>query len=289
MHRTLVVLALTLALGGCGTQGDDTASDRTATITSPSESTASTNSTPLPASPGEPTATQITVDPLAETGWVLVSLDGAPPSLDPVIRLEFQGGFARGFAGCNFFDGPYRLADATLRLREVAQTAMLCQDEALMRWESAFFDALRATDTYALQGETLELRDGSGATRLVFRAQERQATDPTRLHDTHWQLESIAGSAPAGARLITLELTDAGQARGDAGCRTYAATWQAEADRIDFPIIKMIGELCADQDLLEQEGAFTDALSTAHSYRLADGQLELIADRNGPLRFVHLP
>lgn len=70
---------------------------------------------------------------------------------------------------------------------------------------------------------------------------------------------------------------------------TDAATWQAEADRIGFPMIEMIGELCAEQELLEQEGTLTDGLSTAHTYRLVDGQLELLSDRNGTLRFTSVP
>jgi len=251
MHRIVGVLALALALGGCGTQGDAALSDSTPTLTSPGEPTATTAGTPSPVLSGEPTAIQASADPLADTGWVLVSLDGVPPPLDPVIRLEFQGGFARGFAGCNFFDGPYTLTDATVQLREVAQTAMACADNALMQQESAFFDALRATDTYGLQDETLELRDASGVARLVFRSQERQAADPAQLYDTRWHLESIAGEAPTGERPITLELTAGGKVLGDAGCRTYTATWQAEADRIDFPMIAMDEETCADQALLE--------------------------------------
>lgn len=54
-------------------------------------------------------------------------------------------------------------------------------------------------------------------------------------------------------------------------------------------MIEMIGEVCAEQELLEQEGVFSDALSTAHTYRLVDGQLELLSDRNGPLGFMPVP
>lgn len=274
MQRTLAVaLALTFGLSACGTHNRSNSS----------------NATSSPAAANEPTATQSVADPLADTDWVLAALDGAVLPLNSVLRLEFRDGAASGFAGCNFFGGAYRLDGSALRLVEVAQTAMLCADGVLMQQEASFFDALRATETYALQNRTLELRDGSGAVRLAFRAPERQALDPATLRNTRWRLQTIAGQTVAGERAITLELTNTGEAVGNAGCRSYRATWQAEADRLRFPAIEMDEETCADPALLAQEGAFTDALSTAHSYRLVDGQLEIVSDRNGPMRFVALP
>lgn len=288
MRLAAIFLCFAVLLSACGTSGVATGSASQQTA-SPVEPSAVGVSTPSPTVPSQLTATQGTANPLTETAWVLVTIDGAAVSTDPVVRLEFTADEASGFAGCNFFGGSYQAEGSTLRLQEIAQTAMLCEDEALMQQESAFLDALRATDTYALQGETLELRDESGAARLVFHSQRRQAFDPIQLHDTRWRLELIAGNVPAGQRPITLELMADGRALGDAGCRTCAATWQADADHISFPMIEMSGEVCAEQELLEQEGAFTDALSTAHTYRLVDGQLELLSDRNGPLRFTSVP
>lgn len=287
MRLAAIFLCFAVLLSGCGASGVATGSASQQTA-SPAEPSAA-GGTSSPTVPSEQLATQTTANPLAETTWVLTSIDGAAVPTDPVVRLEFTINEASGFAGCNFFGGSYQAEGSTLRLQEIAQTAMLCEDEALMRQESSFLDALRATNTYTLQGETLELRDESGAARLVLRSQERQATDPTQLHDTRWRLESIGGETPAGERPITLELMADGTAIGDAGCRTYAATWQVETDRIDFPMIEMIGEVCAEQELLEQEGTFTDVLSTAHTYRLVDGQLELRSDHNGPLRFTSVP
>lgn len=287
MRLAAIFLCFAVLLSGCGASGVATgsASQQTASPAEPS----AVGGTSSPTVPSEQPATQATANPLAETAWVLTSIDGAAVPTDPVVRLQLTADEASGFAGCNFFGGSYQAEGSALRLQEIVQSAMLCEDEALMRQESAFLDALRATDTYTLQGETLELRDSSGVAHLVFRSQEQQVIDPTELHDTRWRLESIAGNVPAGQRPITLELTATGQALGDAGCRTYAATWQADADRISFPMIEMIGEVCAEKELLEQEGAFTDALSTAHTYRLIDGQLELISDRHGPLRFTSVP
>lgn len=273
MQRRAVSLALclVLALSACGAQSGASSSASTVSPTAKTELAL-------------PTGTE-----LNGSAWVLVSIDGEAQPPEPAIRLEFEDGYTRGFAGCNFFDGPFQAEGPLLRLREVAQTAMLCPQDALMRQEDAFFAALRSTEGYVLQGERLELRDKTGVSRLVFRSLEQQALDPSVLRDTGWQLESLAGEAPVGERPLSLELGVAGEAFGDAGCRTYTATWQADADRIDFPMISMDTETCDDAALLEQEGAFTDGLSTAHRYRLVDGQLELLSDRNGPLRFVRLP
>lgn len=108
-------------------------------------------------------------DPLSGTGWVLVSLDGAAPLPQATIRLRFANGTARGNMGCNELDGPYRIDGSMLRLHEVAQSAMLCSDEAVMRQEAAFAAALRLTETFVFQpGQSLELQDATGKTRLVF-------------------------------------------------------------------------------------------------------------------------
>jgi heat shock protein HslJ len=118
--------------------------------------------TPQPATPGA-------ADPLAGTSWVLASIDGAAPLPGAAIRLAFRDGAVAGFAGCNSLGGPYRLEGATLRLTEVAQTAMACESAALMGQERAFTEALWATESYALQeGGALELRDGAGTARLIF-------------------------------------------------------------------------------------------------------------------------
>lgn len=195
MRLVAILLCFAVLLSGCGASGG---------AAQPTAAPSAAGGTSSPTVPSEQTATQATANPLAETAWVLTSIDGAPVPADPVVRLEFSAGEASGSAGCNFFSGSYQTEGSTLRLREIAQSAMLCEDEALMRQESAFLDALRATDTYALQSESLELRDSSGAARLVFRSQERQAVAPAQFHDTRWQLESPAGNIPAAIALSRL-------------------------------------------------------------------------------------
>jgi heat shock protein HslJ len=280
----VLALCLALLLSACGAQTAAVPSPTAPSVVPTAEPTPLPSSAPSPVPPATHAA-----DPLAVSSWVLVTLDGAAPPPELVLRLEFQNGYARGFAGCNFLDGPYETDGTTLRLSEVAQTQMLCLDTALMQREEAFVEALRMTASYALTGQSLELRDSTGTRRLVFQTEERQVLDPARLVGTRWSLEALAGEPVTGERPLTLELQAGGKASGDAGCRTFAATWQAEGDRIDFPMIQMLQEHCADQALLVREGMFTDALSTAHSYRLIDGQLEIRSDRHGPLRFVALP
>jgi heat shock protein HslJ len=112
-------------------------------------------------------------DPLSGTRWTLTRLNGEPPLGSTQIWLAFNNGRARGRMGCNELDGSYVVNGSTLRLHQIAQSAMSCEDEAIMLQEQEFSTAMRLTQTFVLhEGQRLELQDATGETRLIFTSTE---------------------------------------------------------------------------------------------------------------------
>jgi len=219
--------------------------------------------------------------------WILTSLNGRAVLPDSNITLGFKDGQATGTSGCNGYGGQYTAAGGTLSLAEVASTAMLClEPPGVMEQEEAFLDALRDATVYRLSEDRLEIATALGDKTLTFARKPRFDMDPADLLGTSWQLVSMDGGAPGTREAITLLFDASGaQVSGFAGCRSYRAAYQAEGDAIAFPFLEMLESDCPNPTALEIEGRYTDALSTATNWRLAEGRLELLTTRQGVLIF----
>jgi heat shock protein HslJ len=84
------------------------------------------------------------------------------------ITAEFgSDGALSGFAGCNTYNATYELSDGGISITKVSSTRMACEDAA-MTLEGQYLTALEKAATYALSGDTLTLRDSSGATQVTY-------------------------------------------------------------------------------------------------------------------------
>jgi heat shock protein HslJ len=85
------------------------------------------------------------------------------------ITAEFgSDGALSGFAGCNTYNATYELSDdGGIAITAVSSTRMACED-ALMTLEGQYLTALEKAATYTLSGDTLTLRDSSGATQVTY-------------------------------------------------------------------------------------------------------------------------
>ena len=121
------------------------------------------------AQPGKPAV------PLTQTYWRVAEIDGNPITIrpgtrEPHIVLRREGNRISGFAGCNNLSGGFQQDGASLRVSDkLAMTRMACvgEGDAL---EAAFTRALASTAAYRITGDRLELRDATGAVRMIFTA-----------------------------------------------------------------------------------------------------------------------
>jgi heat shock protein HslJ len=111
---------------------------------------------------------------LEGTAWRLESIvEGAGPdgSVSSVLgepTLELDGDRLGGDTGCNSFGGDYEIDGDRLRVGQIDQTLMGC-DDAMTAQERHVLGVLQSDPTWVIAGPTLELEadDGRG---LVYRA-----------------------------------------------------------------------------------------------------------------------
>ena len=104
------------------------------------------------------------------------------------------------------------------------------------------------------------------------------------MENTHWILLSSDSFSLLNGSTITISFSK-GKIEGYAGCREYQGEFEAEGDKIVFPVLEMLGELCDDQDLQIQEGNFTTWLELSTHYQIYDGHLELNLATGDTLKF----
>lgn len=110
------------------------------------------------------------------TYWMLVELNGKPavPGMgrtQPYIRLHREQGSLEGSSGCNGVLGTYLVEQNALRFTPSGTTLMMCPP-ALMEQEQGLISALKATSSYKIEGDTLQLSNGT-AVVARFQAQAK--------------------------------------------------------------------------------------------------------------------
>jgi heat shock protein HslJ len=86
------------------------------------------------------------------------------------ITLDLEpGGRVTGNATCNRYVGAYAVDGEAISFGPLATTRMACPTDALAEQERAYLAALAAAAAWSARGGRLELRDASGALRVVCR------------------------------------------------------------------------------------------------------------------------
>lgn len=102
---------------------------------------------------------------LRGTHWVLAELNGKPaePGEGETAHLILHNkGRLSGSTGCNHITGTYIAEQGALQFTPAATTMKMCSPP-VMTQEQALLAAIKATNKYHLEGETLELLNGDQA------------------------------------------------------------------------------------------------------------------------------
>lgn len=101
-------------------------------------------------------------NPLANTYWSLQTLNVNQIPVGVLQTIRFSAAnTTTGSGGCNQFNGPYSVNGQSLRIGPLASTSMAC-DAGISAQEQAYLQALQAATSFALTGNQLILRNGSG-------------------------------------------------------------------------------------------------------------------------------
>ena len=109
-------------------------------------------------------------------------------------------------------------------------------------------------------------------------------SDP--LDGTSWVLIAYRKTRPIPGTTITAIFED-GQVRGSAGCNSYGGSYQVSGDTIAVSEISFTEMACLEPEgVMDQETTFLEFLGDARTFRLGDGQLQILRSDGEALTFV---
>lgn len=222
------------------------------------------------------------------TSWKLVALNGEPPLEGTTITAAFSEGEITGNSGCNSYAGSHTLDGNEITFDTLLATEMAClEPEGVMEQETTYLETLRGAAEVRLTDGQMEMLDESGAVLLRFERQESFTGDPAQLVGTEWELLTLDGSTLDEEWDFTLAFAG-NRYSGLAGCRHFEGSYEAGDGEIRFADMTMLEEECpaAGDDYYALEGQFTDCLTWARHWRIAQDQLEIRTERGEVLIFT---
>ena len=241
----------------------------------------------------QPAVQPVPVTNLASTSWKLATVETAGASNTPLagseITLDFSAdGQVSGSAGCNRYNGPYKLEGDQITIGLLATTMMMCPDD-VMAQEQGYLNLLQTPGTAAKQGDNLVLALDDGRTILNYTPAGAAPADgaPTTpaaasgLANTNWKLVSVeafgANNAPVGGVEITLNFGADNTVNGSAGCNNYSGGYQLNGDQLTIgPLISTM-KAC-DNAVMGQEFFYLTTLQKPAQVTQADNRLALKFD-----------
>lgn len=116
---------------------------------------------------------------------------------------------------------------------------------------------------------------------------------PIDLTGTQWRLTSY-GEPGSETQIIeetevTLQFEQEGQAGGSGGCNSYGAQYEIFNGTISFTEMMATEMACDGEGVMDQEAAYFQALRSAESFELIDGELKIwYNDGQSVLNFVSI-
>jgi heat shock protein HslJ len=112
---------------------------------------------------------------LAGTSWMATGYDDGSQNLTDVLpgttlTADFGAdGTLTGNSGCNDYNGPYKVTRNQIGIGPLGSTRKACSDPAgVMEQEAQYLAALANAEVFAVDGNTLELREVDGTVMAKF-------------------------------------------------------------------------------------------------------------------------
>jgi len=211
--------------------------------------------------------------------WQLTGITGSDGSMsEPVAAaaptLAFDDGNAVGDASCNQYTGSYELDGSSLTFGPFISTQMACGDEGVMDQETAYLTALQSVNGWSIDGDTLTLTsDGAAVLTYAAISQDLAGTtwDLIAYNNGNDGFQSTAGDEPP-----TATFGEDGTLSGSAGCNSYTTSWKTGDDgSIEMGLAASTKMMCADEQVMTQEGRYLELLSLAETYTVSGSTLEM--------------
>lgn len=230
---------------------------------------------------------------LEGTPWLLTEYVGPGGNTVPVpegvaATATFADGKISGSSGCNTYFGSYTVDGEALTISGVGSTMMACGPVATAL-ETAFLASLKATETFSVSGDTLELRTAGGKVGLKFKVEPTPELTGTRWVATMINNGKGAVSGVVDGSTVTAIFAEGGKVAGSGGCNDYNGTYTVDGASMKFGPVASTKKLCNDPaGVDEQEAAYFIALGNVTTFAFDGDRLQL-RDGTGALQVEYQP
>ena len=230
---------------------------------------------------------------LSGTSWAVTMVNNGKEAVVGLItgseiNLNFgTDGRLSGNSGCNTYNGGFEASGQALKVGPLVSTMMACESPAgVMDQEQQYLAALQNSATFEISGDTLTIRDASGATQVLAKA-----NTPAGLSGTSWGVTMVNNGKEAVVGLIayskvTLDFSAQGQVSGNSGCNTYSGGYETSGDQLKVGPLASTRMFC-DQPagVMDQEQQYLAALQNAATYEISGSTLT-IRDAGGAMQVL---
>jgi heat shock protein HslJ len=230
---------------------------------------------------------------LPGTSWKVINYNNGKQAVVSLaigteISLNFgTDGRLSGNSGCNTYNGGFEASGNTLKVGPLVSTMMACAaPEGVMEQEQQYLAALQNSATFEIAGDTLTIRDASGAMQVVAKV-----NTPAGLPGTSWKVMNYNNGREAVVGLITDSKIDLnfgadGQVSGSSGCNRYSGGYEASGTALKVgPLVSTMMACDTPAGVMEQEQQYLAALQNAATYEIM-GDTLTIRDAGGATQVV---
>jgi len=230
---------------------------------------------------------------LPGTSWEVISYNNGKQAVVSLLTgtdISLNFGTDRqvsGNAGCNTYSGGYQASGNALKVGPLVSTQKACATPAgVMEQEQQYLAALQNSATFEIAGDTLTIRDASGAMQVVAKA-----STPAGLPGTSWKVTMYNNGKQAVVGLIaysnvTLDFSAQGQVSGNSGCNTYSGAYKTNGDQLKVGQLASTRMFCdKPAGVMDQEQQYLAALQNAATYEITGSTLT-VRDAGGAMQVV---
>jgi heat shock protein HslJ len=209
------------------------------------------------------------------TAWVLSALPGRTLAAGAPVTAQFEGGRVAGTDGCNRYFAPYTRSGGTLQVGERGGMTMMACPPETMKQAEAFMAAMKATRSYRVDGNRLELLGADRTVLAAFTAQSQSLAGTSWIATGYNNGRQAVVSSINGTEL-TIQFGTDGRYSGSAGCNRFNGSFTQQGGRVTLGPAAATRRMCVEpKGVMEQEAAFLKALETATTARFEADRLEL--------------
>jgi heat shock protein HslJ len=208
--------------------------------------------------------------------WMLDNLNGKPPVTGTMISAEFTtDGKVSGTAGCNTYAGQYTASGSSIQFTAPMASTMMACDQPVMDQETAYFQALAAAKSFAVNGDKLTLKDSSGTVVASYTAQSQDLSGSSWLATGYNNGKQAVVSVATGTELTAVFGKD-GNMSGTAGCNNYSGPYKVDGSKITIGPLAATMMFCDNPaGVMDQEAQYLAALQSASTYQIEGNQMTM--------------